>query len=222
MVKSRVNLFKKKKNKVLQVTKKVNISKKKTLAKAPSNADSIYLTPSLSVALAKAPASAQAPASLSSSLSPLPESIMSSLPAPPKQMSSQSTNSSLSANKRVPGKIYTLTAMAIWKSNYFAGHDAGVLTMTQNDKRISAKDKTKIFLVGNTPGIFSKSYLQTILDHKWKIGHQIRVDYNPKYKSGDKTKLTNLTNITNKDAKWYNLDKDDFVWGKRLRMHNVH
>jgi hypothetical protein len=147
---------------------------------------------------------------------------MSSLPAPPKQLSSQSTNSSLSANKRVPGKIYTLTAMAIWKSNYFAGHDAGVLTMTQNDKRISAKDKTKIFLVGNTPGIFSKSYLQTILDHKWKIGHQIRVDYNPKYKSGDKTKLTNLTNITNKDAKWYNLDKDDFVWGKRLRMHNVH
>lgn len=112
--------------------------------------------------------------------------------------------------------------MAIWKSKYFAGHDAGVLTMTQNDKSISAKDKTKIFLVGNTPGIFSKSYLQTILDHKWKIGHQIRVDYNPKYKSGDKTKLTNLTNITNKDAKWYNLDKDDYVWGKRLRMHNVH
>ena len=219
MVKSRVNLFKKKKNNPLKATKKVNVlkKKKKTLAKAQYNTDSIYLTPSLSAASA---------ASLSSSLSPLPESIMSSLPAPPatnpKQMSSQSTNSSLSANKRVPGKIYTLTAMAIWKSNYFAGHDAGVLTMTQNDKRISAKDKTKIFLVGNTPGIFSKSYLQTILDHKWKIGHQIRVDYNPKYKSGDKTKLTNLTNITNKDAKWYNLDKDDFVWGKRLRMHNVH
>ena len=148
--------------------------------------------------------SAQTPAAAVASLA------AASVPSP----RNMSTNSSLSAVKKLPGKVYSIAAIAIWKSKYFKGFNTGVIAL--NDGR----DKGKVFLIGNMPGIFSKSYLQNVIDNKWKVGDKVRVDYDVRYKTGDRVKLTNFTPHMKKETpKWYKFEpEEDSIWVKRISM----